>query len=231
MVWILWSTLLGKKDFGKKLPNNSPMQKTLTAEEYGALREGIEIVANDPFGDKVLRLENGDYLKLFRVKRFFSSARFWSYSKRFAYNARRLADRDIMVPEIVDICQIPSIHRSGVIYKPLEGKTLRDIGSALDEETILNLGRLYKRLHEKGIYHRSLHLGNVVLNSNKELGLIDIADLSIYWGRLPKRLRLRNFRHLSRYEEDRRTIAAHCDAFVEGLKGLDERYVRKLFAS
>ncbi|HAK53099.1 MAG TPA: toluene tolerance protein [Gammaproteobacteria bacterium] len=207
------------------------MQKTLTVEEYRALREGVEIVANDPFGDKVLRLENGNYLKLFRVKRFVSFARFWSYSRRFAYNARRLADLDIIVPEIFEICRISSIRRSGVIYKPLEGMTLRDIGSTLDEETILNLGSLYKQLHEKGIYHRSLHLGNVVLNSNKELGLIDIADLSIYWGRLPKRLRIRNFRHLSRYEEHRRTIAVHCDAFVEGLKGLDELYVRKLFVN
>ena len=207
------------------------MQRILNAEDYRRLRDGAQSVSNDPFGDKVLLLPGGNYLKLFRVKRFFSSARFWSYSKRFAYNARRLADRGIIVPEIVEICQIPSIRRSGVIYKPIEGMTLRDIGSGLDEEMILNLGSLYKRLHEKGVYHRSLHLGNVVLNSNKELGLIDIADLSIYWGRLPKRLRLRNFRHLSRYEEDRRTIAAHCDAFVEGLKGLDERYVRKLFVS
>ena len=220
--------MLGKKDFGNKLSNNSHIQKTLTTKDYRRLREDAEIVSNDPFGDKVFLLPYGNYLKLFRVKRFLSSARLWPYSKRFAYNAKRLNARDIIVPKIIEIYQIPSIGRSAVIYRSLQGRTLREVRSAIDAKTIRCLGSLYRGPHQNHVNNRSLHLGNIIQLGNQKLGLIDTADLSAYECSLPKRLRLRNYRHLRRYETDRRVVAEYRDDFVPGLSSTDSAYVRKL---
>jgi hypothetical protein len=96
--------------------NEHDIEKTLSAEDYRQLGEGAEIVATDPFGDKVLRLTDGNYLKLFRVKRAFSSARFWPYSRRFADNAKRLAALDVPVPQVLETCRIPSIQRTAGRY-------------------------------------------------------------------------------------------------------------------
>ena len=53
--------------------------KSLTNEEYLAMRAGADVTAADEYGDKVLLLRDGTYLKLFRVKRLFTSARFFPY--------------------------------------------------------------------------------------------------------------------------------------------------------
>lgn len=189
----------------------------LSALDYKELRANAEVVTADPFGDKVLLLKDGDYLKLFRVKRLWTSARLRPYAKRFANNIRRLADLDIPVPRIRALYQIPDIARTAVRYAPLPGKTLRDLGTEFDADIALKLGAFYKDLHSKGIYHRSLHLGNVVLTPERRLGLIDVADLNIYWGSLPRRLRLRNFQHLFRYDSDRAVVTKFANEFNEGL--------------
>jgi hypothetical protein len=36
------------------------------------------------------------------------------------------------------------------------------------------------RLHDLGMYFRSLHIGNVVITPDGRIGLIDFADLRIY---------------------------------------------------
>ena len=59
-----------------------------------------------------------------------------------------------------------------------------------------------------------MHLGNVVLTPEGQLGLIDIADMKVYGGSLRKGLRLRNLHHLWRYEQDRRAISIYHQAFV-----------------
>ena len=46
----------------------------LPHENYLALRAGAAVVETDYYGDKLLLLLNGDYLKLFRRKRLISSA-------------------------------------------------------------------------------------------------------------------------------------------------------------
>ena len=62
--------------------------KTLNKEQYQALREDAEVLAADDHGDKVLKLNNGQIMKLFRRKRLFSSALIYPYGKRFADNVK-----------------------------------------------------------------------------------------------------------------------------------------------
>lgn len=64
------------------------------------------------------------------------------------------------------------------------------------------LARFVARLHERGVYFRSLHFANLVVVSGGELGLIDVADVAFSSRPLARQSRLRNFEHLWRYRED-----------------------------
>jgi tRNA A-37 threonylcarbamoyl transferase component Bud32 len=78
-------------------------------------------------------------------------------------------------------------------------------------------GKFMAQLHQKGIYFRSLHLGNVLVLEDGEFGLIDLADLRIYPSSLSPSLRRRNLRHMQRYAEDRRWLFEdHFEALLQG---------------
>lgn len=191
--------------------------KKLSNEEYLTLRKGAEVIEADSNGDKVLLLTDGTYLKLFRVKRLITSARLAPYSTRFVENAKKLARLNIPTVSVIEMFKIPSINRSAVHYNPLPGVTLRNLGSNLNKTLAEKLGKFIRRLHEKGIYFRSLHLGNIVLTPENQLGLIDIADMKIYRHALPDQLRVRNFHHLCRYKADNRIISSQIDYFEKAV--------------
>ncbi len=178
------------------------------------MREAAEVTAADEFGDKVLHLTDGTYLKLFRVKRWFTSARIWPYSARFVSGVQKLEVLGIPTLKVIEAYRIPSLDRTAVHYHPLPGKTLRELPDGVDEPLAEQLGCFINQLHDKGVYLRSMHLGNVVLTPDGDLGLIDVADMKIYARSLPERLRLRNFQHLVRYQNDRAVIAAHLSGFL-----------------
>lgn len=163
-----------------------------------------EILEQDAHGLKVLRLENGDILKIFRVKRLFSSARLYSYARRFCRNAARLASLGIPTVSIRQLYHIADTNNSAVLYAPLQGSTLRELArsGSVDKALLSRLGIFVAILHKKGIYFRSLHLGNIVLTPHGQFGLIDIADMSIFPWRLGCGRRLRNFRHMRRLHQD-----------------------------
>ncbi|MDH4555057.1 toluene tolerance protein [Pseudomonas sp. BN417] len=181
--------------------------QALDHDTYLKLSAGADVLERDRYGEKVLRLTDGSFLKLFRRKRLLSSAALYPYAQRFADNAILLQARNVPCPRILGVYRIGALARDVVHYQPLPGKTLRQLYETRDEE--LNhglkgrLGSFIARLHEQGIYFRSLHLGNVILTPDDNLGLIDFADLKGQAGPLGKGKRLRNFRHLLRYTEDR----------------------------
>ena len=192
---------------------------------YEALRAGAQVLEADGSGDKVLRLTDGCILKLFRRKRLLSSALFYPYAQRFANNTRALQQRDIPCPRIIAVYRIPSIARDAAYYSPLAGETIRQLKLAKQDADALRgrLGCFIAQLHEKGVYFRSLHFGNVVLTPENTLGLIDIADLSCQTAPLSQSKRRRNFSHLRRYPEDRQWLLgddagqAFFDGYRQGL--------------
>lgn len=203
------------------MPSMMPELRALGAAEFEGLRAGAEVLEQDAHGIKVLRLPDGDMLKLFRVKRRWSSARFSPYSKRFCRNALRLARLGVPTVGIKAWYRLPTPGLTAVLYKPLPGQTLRQVAAAggLDLASMRKLGVFVARLHRHGVYFRSLHLGNIVLNPAGELGLIDVADLSIKPWRLICGQRLRNFRHLCRVQGDRDLIRQ------AGWQGFAEAYL------
>ena len=183
--------------------------QTLDYADYQVLRQGARVIEADGHGDKVLLLPNGNFLKLFRRKRVITSAALFPYARRFASNTLALRKRGIPCPQILGTYRVAEIERDVVHYAPLPGQTLRQLitGDVPPPRALLTqFARFVAQLHERGVYFRSLHLGNVVMTPQNELGLIDIADLRTYPWVLRKSLCLRNFQHMLRYEEDRQWL-------------------------
>ncbi|MGE8410912.1 MAG: phosphotransferase [Pseudomonas sp.] len=182
--------------------------QALDPARYLTLREGAEVLEADGHGDKVLRLSDGSIFKLFRRKRLLTSAAWYPYARRFADNCKALDERQIPCPKVRQVYRIASIERDAVHYSPLPGQTLRQLleDEEHGEQLRAQLGSFMATLHERGIYFRSAHLGNIVLTPEGQLGLIDIADLQVHRRPLRKSLRLRNFKHMLRYTEDRQWL-------------------------
>ena len=182
--------------------------KKIDLAEYLALREGAEVLEADHCGEKVLRLTDGTIFKLFRRKRLLSSATLYPYARRFVANASVLAKLGIPVPRILQLARIQSIERDAVHYAPLAGTTLREMARAgLEPAQERALKEAFTRfvigLHNKGIYFRSLHIGNVVYTPDGQLGLIDFSDLRIHPWPLGRYLRARNMRRMAGIAEER----------------------------
>src|SRR6056297_1861716 len=93
---------------------NSDAMKKLSRQDYEAMREGAAVIEADRYGDKVLLLADGTYLKLFRVKRLFSAARFYPYSRRFVANVGKLIRKGIPTVTVINTYKIPSLRRTAV---------------------------------------------------------------------------------------------------------------------
>lgn len=154
-----------------------------------------EILEQDHFGVKVVRLTNGDMLKIFRVKRAFSSANIFSYARSFCRNEKRLHQLNIPTIQVKELYHLSTDHKTAVLYSPLLGKTVRELFTRgeLTENHAQQLGIFIARLHDLGIYFRGLHSGNIVLTPEGQFGLIDISEMTIFPWRLERRRRKRNF--------------------------------------
>lgn len=175
--------------------------KKLTQAAYQAMCDGAQVLEHDPYGPKVFLLGDGTILKLFRRKRLFSSALLYPYAARFERNARKLAAIGIPVPDILEIWRIPEVERDAVHYRPLPGQTLRELASqGLSSEREAHLREAFNRLviclHDNGVYFRSLHMGNVIVGENDQLGLIDFSDIRFYPWKLNRYLRQRNLQRM-----------------------------------
>ncbi len=188
----------------------------LSYEKYLALSDGAEILASDSFGEKVLRLKDGSIIKLFRTKRIISSALFYPYALRFVNNASKLNGMGISTVTIIDSYKIPIIKRTAVHYMELEGETLRNhiMHHSLDVDITQKLASFIARLHNEGVYFRSVHFGNIIITPDNSFGLIDIADMKIKNHTLNIGKRIRNFNHLTRYEIDRNSLKQQKKIFI-----------------
>lgn len=181
-----------------------PQTEQLNPAMYDDWRRSARILERDAHGDKVLLLANGLILKLFRDKGGLLR-RCWPLSQRFARHARQLQARRIATVGIRALYRLPERHCSAVLYEPLPGEILRDMGNAgtLDTDLAAQTGAFIAELHHRGVLFRSLHLGNILYLPDGRLGLIDIADLGAWPWPLGLGQRERNFRHFFRYTDNR----------------------------
>lgn len=185
--------------------------KCLTLEEYQKIVEDSVVLEQDGHGVKVLETTEGMIVKLFRRKKLFSSVIFISYATRFVENARRLKSLGVATVKVEAVYRCTPIDRTLVIYQPVTGQTLRDeLRNATDTDGLMaQFSGFLAELHDKGVLFRSIHFNNVIVpDPPSSLGLIDIADMKIFNRELSFNQRMRNFKHLTRYSEDRQSIRA-----------------------
>ncbi|WP_239685076.1 lipopolysaccharide kinase InaA family protein [Ventosimonas gracilis] len=179
--------------------------KSLNNQELATLLQGAKTIEADGSGLKVAQLEGGDFLKLFRRRRWLSTALWAPPARRFADNARNLLALGIGAPKVTELLQLPQ-RQSAVRYQPLPGQTLRAHWAALNAiqraEQVEQFGAFLGLLHEKGLYFRSLHLGNVLRLPDDGFGLIDLSDMFISARALTDGKRQRNLKHMLRYADD-----------------------------
>jgi tRNA A-37 threonylcarbamoyl transferase component Bud32 len=175
----------------------------LSETEFQQLADGARELERDAFGVKVLLCPDDRIIKLFRIKRLLSLATVYPYSQRFRRNTRRLKQRGISTVTVEQVFYCHAIRRHGVVYQMLPGDALADLLQAQPDRLDLleRLAEYMALLHDKGIYFRSLHLGNVLLLEDGGLGLIDVADMRFISRPLSAGERARNFRHLFRRRE------------------------------
>lgn len=191
--------------------------QTLDQPAWQALHGSCDVIERDMFGVKILSCGNGDYIKVFRVKHRISLSRIFNPASIFCSNAEKLHSLGIDTLLPVALLSIPHRPRWAVRYKPLIGETVRTLlkrsladPSALPENRIAALGDYIAQLHDKGIYFRSLHPGNVVLQPDGNFGLIDVLDCRFRWFGRPLNpwQRERNFQHFFRYEDGKQIESA-----------------------
>jgi hypothetical protein len=193
--------------------------KQLDHDSFEKMIAGATVISKDQYGDKVLQLSNGLMVKLFRLKRIFSSAVIWPYAKRFVLGARRLGELHIPSVKVIDAYRVKSIKRDIVVYEPLKGETLREaLKNHEDKKTLLNgFAAFLAELHGKGVYFRSIHFGNVIVLPGGRFGLIDVSGLRIASSSLSVRKRVHNFKPIFRYKEDQEAILdLGLDPFMHG---------------
>lgn len=191
-------------------------------------QQSADVLEQDLHGIKVMRLEDGSFVKLFRRKTWLSKTVLFPPAKRFARNARELKRMGVACPEILGLYKIHKPFRSVVHYTPLPGLTVREALKTADverqSEVMHQLACFVSHLHELGIYFRSLHMGNIIISPDGELGLIDISDMRCMNRPLSRRLRKRNYQHLFRYKNDWDQICPCArQAFIESLQAKKTR--------
>lgn len=209
--------------------------QTLSQLELSALSANARVLELDGLGPKVLQLTDGSFLKLFRKRQVLSRETLKPYAKRFAENAERLRRLGFSSPQIIQVYWLDDpVNKTAVHYWPLPGETLRHVlgNSACDhrQQLVAQFGELLARLHANGVYFRSVHLGNVLVQPDGELGLIDLADMRISYFALSLHKRQRNLKHMRRYVEDQKWLfEEHRDALKAGYSRVAKKQAAKLF--
>ena len=147
--------------------------------------------------------------KCFRSAKLLSSSRFWPYARRFDRAARRLRALGIRTVAVTAMGRQRTTGRDVIVYDPLPGASLRDL--IRDQpERIRELLPIYTRmlatLHDKGVYFRSVHFGNVIIDSDDEAGLIDLTATHFFRGPLSPSRRARNLKPPLNYDVDAAAI-------------------------
>ncbi len=191
-------------------------------ETFDAIINQGKVLEKDRWGVKVIETTDNKIVKFFRLKRVYSSALFFPYAWRFKRNANHLKRLGIKTMEVEKIEYCLSQQRHILTYKKLEGQSVKDKLSETEEKNDLinHLIKFISELHAKGVYFRSLHFGNIIIDSKGDLSLIDISDLKVYTGALSVNHRVRNWKHLLKYDFEKKLINEYgCESFFDRYLG------------
>jgi hypothetical protein len=187
------------------------MMRIVTAQALEDWLKNGEILEKDARGPKVIALksgpESGLFLKIFHTRRHPLLARLQPAATRFEKNTQCLKKLGIPAPEVVDRFWLDALSEkrlSACLYRPLPGISLERLfrQDPEDIKTLLpGLAHFIRQLHQKRVYFRSLHVGNILFLPEGGFGLIDVLDLKHCVLPLGRWRIERNFQHLLRHLE------------------------------
>ncbi|TBW31991.1 toluene tolerance protein [Azotobacter chroococcum] len=193
--------------------------RIVSAQELEKWLESGRVLEKDARGPKVVALDDGRFLKIFHTRRHPLLARLQPAARRFCRNAGELGQRDIRTPQVIETFWLDrAAGLSGCLYRPLPGISVEQLYRQEPQritELLPALAGFIRHLHERGIYFRSLHLGNIIRMPDGQFGLIDILDLRCRQGALSAWQVKRNLGHLRRYLERRKLTDFPFDALCE----------------
>ena len=182
--------------------------RIVTANQLQDWLDHGELLEKDSFGPKVVRLTDGRLLKIMHNRRTPLLTRLLPSAQRFKRNAERLQQAGIATPVIDETLWVDRDKAvSASLYQPLEGEPLDGMfrhDRARFLSLLPKLGAYIYQLHQRGIYFRSLHLGNILQTPDGGFGLIEFLDMRFKRAPLSRRLVRRNFEHLRGYLQRRK---------------------------
>ncbi|MBF7729844.1 toluene tolerance protein [Pseudomonas sp. N040] len=175
----------------------------VTAQQLERWIASGNVLERDARGPKVIALPDGLFLKIFYTRRKPFLARLQPPARTFARNAERLRQAGIPAPETQRLFWLDRpAGLSACLYHPLPGQSIEQLLRRNPEQInplLPSLALFIRRLHRRGIYFRSLHLGNILQLPDGQYGLIDILDLQFKFAALNRWQVRRNFDHLRNY--------------------------------
>lgn len=181
--------------------------RIVTAQELENWLTNGKVLEKDARGPKVVALESGLYLKIFYTRRNSLLARLMPSARRFQRNTETLQACGIAAPQVNETFWINRTRGlSACLYHPLPGQSLEQLYFQDRNGFMMRLPSIaafIQLLHKRGIYFRSLHLGNILELPSGQFGLIDCLDLQRKRGPLSPSLVRRNLIHLQSYLQRR----------------------------
>lgn len=146
-------------------------------------------------------------VKFFYPRKSISTSLFIPQAKRFRSNGIKLKQVGITAPEVSELIFCPDIPVHMAVYQYLKGDDIRNLCSKNNYPCIDKLPSYIATLHQRGVYFRAIHLGNILQSDENELALVDITDLTVRLDQLTIFQRARNIAHLFNSTEDKQWLA------------------------
>lgn len=148
--------------------------------------------------------EHGDSIVkfFFPKKKWISSEIVKPKAFQFCENATKLRAQGVDAPVIEKITYCPGNKTYVLHYQKIEGESTRAFAQQQDFSLFPQVAALIATLHEKGIFFRSIHLGNIIFKPDHSFALIDIADVRFSKKSLSLSKRIRNIAHFLKREAD-----------------------------
>ena len=151
----------------------------------------------------IMLTSNNEIVKFIYPRKKFSKATIFPQAANFEKNAEALLGKGIIGPIVSNTAYCQAANTYYVVYAKLAGDEIRDLCDQGELEHLAELAHYLAELHDKGIYFRALHLGNVLKLDDGNLALIDIADLKTKSRSLSAFARGRNIAHMLNVLEDK----------------------------
>lgn len=146
---------------------------------------------------------DGNITRIFlKKKRLFTYDQIKPRALQFYTNAKQLVVLDVSAPRVLRFAQCKPLQAHLISYPKIPGIDVRTLlTDTFQEDLIVNVIDFLVKLHAKGIFFRSIHLGNLIYH-DQCMHMIDIADVRFKSKPLSAILRYRNIKHLFLNKDD-----------------------------